>query len=94
MNTQTKQKLPRIGDKKWIWKTKHDKEVGEVIVVSGGRRFMVAGKDVRARQREAGMQGEKLLEVGIYDLVEEGTGQTMSVRFEYEIEEIKDEWSN
>ena len=75
---------PKLGDKHWEWTTKQNKEVGEVMVVSGDRRFVVAKKTFVG---EAVGLGEKRFSMGEYELVEEGTGEVLVIRFEYEVED-------
>ena len=80
---------PKLGDKHWEWTTKQNKEVGEVLEVSGGRRFVVAEKEIKGRESgyKAPHDQRRLYEVGAYKLVEEGTGEVLVIGFEYEVEE-------
>lgn len=73
-----------VGDKIGTWVTKQNKEVGEVLTVSGGRRFVVAEKMIAGISREIGSE-DRYLAYGTYRLVEEGTGEWLDVRFEYGI---------
>lgn len=76
----------RIADRIDGWTTRQNKEVGEVLEVSGGRRFVVAAKEFEGREREMKDGVVRYLEIGIYDLVEEETGEQLSVGYEYEVD--------
>lgn len=91
-------KLPVVGDDRVRWETKQNKEVGEVMV-SGGRRFMVIGKNVMgirgdksemAQVRKLG-EFKNYFAYGVYEVIEEipegeaGEEKSLFVDFEYQV---------
>ena len=81
------------------WRTKQNKEVGEVLETASGGRFVVSTKDVYGTRECKDWGSDSAFEkqyflYGAYKLVEEGTGEEMTVRFEYKVSanEIEARW--
>lgn len=90
--------FPVVGDERVKWETRQNKEVGEVMV-GGGRRFMVIGKNVlgirgdKSEMEQVRKLGEfkNYFAYGVYEVIEEikegeagGAGEEKSLFVDFE----------